>query len=125
MTGARKHPIHLARVHDRDATSTGARLLVDRLWPRGISKESLHLDEWIRDIGPSTELRKWFGHDPARFAEFSARYRSELDSNDEAVDKLLDWCRDGPVTLFFAAHDEDHNNAVVLRDYIQARLDRD
>ena len=125
MTSARQHPIHLARVHDRDATGAGARLLVDRLWPRGISKESLHLDEWIRDVGPSTELRKWFDHDPARFAEFSTRYRSELDSNDEAVGKLLDWCRDGPVTLLFAAHDEDHNNAVVLRDYLKARLDRD
>ena len=125
MTRARQYSIHLARVHDRDATSSGARLLVDRLWPRGISKESLHLDEWIRDVGPSTELRKWFDHDPARFAEFSTRYRSELDSNDEAVGKLLDWCRDGPVTLLFAAHDEDHNNAVVLRDYLKARLDRD
>ena len=116
------HEIRLIRAYDHDATSIGARLLVDRLWPRGISKEDLHLDEWIREAGPSTELRKWFGHDSDKFDEFRKRFRKELDENAEVVDALLDWCRDGPVTLLFAAHDEDCNNAVVLREYLIERL---
>lgn len=118
----RSPAIHLARVYDRDATGSGARLLVDRLWPRGLSKDKLHLDEWIREAGPTTGLRKWFGHDPEKFAEFRKRFENELDANPEVVARLLAWCRKGPVTLLFAAHDEDHNNAVVLRDYLAARL---
>lgn len=114
--------ITLARVYGA-VDVPGARLLVDRLWPRGLSKASLHLDAWLRDIAPSAELREWFGHDPAKWPEFQTRFRAELDANPEAVTEALDWCRKGPVVLLYAAHDEAHNNAVVLRDYLAARLD--
>ena len=115
--------IHLARVYDHAAAPAGARILVDRLWPRGLSKAALHLDLWLRDIAPSDDLRHWFGHEVPKWPEFRARYRAELDANPDAVAQALDWCRKGPVVLLFAAHDADHNNAVVLRDYLLERLD--
>ncbi len=110
--------IRIARVHDDVDRTTGARLLVDRVWPRGIAKAELRLDEWIRDVAPSTDLRTWFGHDPEKWQEFQERYRAELDANPEAVDRCLGWSREGPVTLLFAAKDRDHNQAVVLRRYL-------
>lgn len=116
--------IHIARVRDT-APTTGARLLVDRLWPRGISKAVLRPDAWLRDLAPSTGLRKWFDHDPEKWDAFRSRYRAELDANPEAVAEALDWCRKGPVTLLFDAHDAQHSNAVVLRAYLQARLDKE
>lgn len=114
--------IHIARVYDHPSAE-GASLLVDRLWPRGIAKADLAPDEWIRDIAPTTELRKWFGHDPAKWEEFRRRYRAELDANAEAVERCLAWCRKGSVTLLYGAKDHEHNQAVELRDYLTARLD--
>ncbi|GAB4292799.1 MAG: DUF488 domain-containing protein [Roseovarius sp.] len=116
--------IQLARAQAlRDGAATeGARVLVDRLWPRGISKADLALDLWEKDAAPSGELRRWFGHDPARWEEFVRRYRDELAARPEAVEELLTLCRKGPVTLIFAARDEAHNNAVVLRDWLAERL---
>lgn len=122
MSGARD--IRIARVYDAPDAMAGARLLVDRVWPRGIAKADLRLDEWVRDIAPSTKLRKWFGHDPERWEAFRTRYRSELEDNVAAVDRCLKWCRKGPVTLLFAAKDREHNQAVVLRDYLAECLKR-
>ncbi|WP_299365541.1 DUF488 domain-containing protein [uncultured Paracoccus sp.] len=113
--------INLSRVHDDHVGTQGARLLVDRVWPRGISKGDLELDAWIKEVAPSNELRKWFGHDPDRWDEFRRRYRAELDDNEEAVVRCLDWCRQGPVVLLYGAKDRNHNQAVVLRDYLRAR----
>ncbi|GAB4383142.1 DUF488 domain-containing protein [Albidovulum sp.] len=123
MTGPRPR-IHLARAHRvRDgAPVQGARVLVDRLWPRGIARADLAPDLWAKDAAPSNELRRWFGHDPARWAEFVRRYREELAQRPEAVEDLLALCRRGPVTLLYAARDEAHNNAVVLRDVLAGRL---
>ncbi len=121
---SRTHAIRIARVHDDLETVSGARLLVDRVWPRGITKDQLQLDEWIRDIAPTTELRKWFGHDPEKWEEFEHRYRGELDAAPDPVGRCLEWCRKGPVTLLFAAKDRDHNQAVVLRDYLAEHLKR-
>jgi uncharacterized protein YeaO (DUF488 family) len=103
----------------------GARILIDRLWPRGQSKERLELTAWVRDIAPSTELRKWFGHDPAKWEEFRKRYRAELDANPEAVAEvraLLE--KHANATLLFAAHDEKHANAVVLAEYLRGHAPR-
>lgn len=111
--------IRIARIHDDPATIKGARILVDRLWPRGVSKADARLDEWIREIAPSDDLRRWFGHDPAKWDEFRDRYRKELNANPDAVARLLDWCGKGAVTLLFAARDREHNQAVVLREYLQ------
>ena len=96
-------------------------MLVDRLWPRGARKDEAKLTLWLKDIAPSDELRRWFGHDPARFNEFSRRYRAELAANNDAVGRIEDLVKAGPVTLLYAAHDEAHNNARVLADYLKAR----
>ncbi|TCO68710.1 DUF488 domain-containing protein [Rhodovulum euryhalinum] len=116
------HAIRIARVYDDLEGISGARVLVDGVWPRGVSREGLQLDDWIREVAPSTALRKWFGHDPARWTEFRDRYRAELADNPEAVARCLDWCRAGPVALLFGAKDRDHNQAVVLRDHLRASL---
>jgi uncharacterized protein YeaO (DUF488 family) len=113
--------IQVKRVYDPPDRNDGARVLVDRLWPRGARKETVELTAWLKDIAPSAELRRWFGHDPARFAEFSRRYRSELSANKDAVGRIEDLVKAGPVTLLYAAHDTDHNNARVLADYLKAR----
>lgn len=115
--------IALKRVYEAAGDSDGYRVLVDRLWPRGISKVNAKLDLWLKEIGPSTELRKWFGHDQAKFNEFAEKYRKELDANAETVDKLVAVCREQPkVTLLYGAKDPDHNQAVILKDYIEKRL---
>jgi len=114
--------IDLARVHDDLGKTQGARLLVDRVWPRGVSKDALDLDDWIKKVARSTDLRKWFGHDPDRWEEFQRRYRAELDNNEEAVERCLAWCRRGPIILLYGAKDRDHNQAVVLREYLRDRL---
>ena len=116
--------IHLCRAYDarEGADTEGARLLVDRLWPRGVAKVDLPIDAWLMDIAPSSDLRNWFGHDPAKWNEFKDRYRAELQKAPDVVEQALDWCRRGTVTLLFAAKDREHNNAVVLRDYLAERL---
>jgi uncharacterized protein YeaO (DUF488 family) len=113
--------IQVKRVYDPPDRNDGARVLVDRLWPRGARKETVELTVWLKDIAPSAELRRWFGHDPARFSKFSQRYWSELSANKDAVGRLEVLMKSGPVTLLYAAHDTEHNNARVLADYLKAR----
>lgn len=113
--------LRLKRAYDPPSPEDGARVLVDRLWPRGLRKDKAELALWLKDIAPSTELRQWFGHDPARFAEFSRRYRLELDANRAALDEIDDLLRHGRVTLLYSAHDTVHNQAQVLFDYIRQR----
>lgn len=113
--------ISLKRAYDQPEPGDGTRILVDRLWPRGVSKEEAHLDAWLKEVAPSNELRKWFGHDPEKFAEFRRRYEVELSTEEgrQAFAKLRDLSKQGPVTLVFAARDTQHNNAVVLRDMLE------
>jgi uncharacterized protein YeaO (DUF488 family) len=117
--------IGIARAYDDLTETPGARLLVDRIWPRGIAKADLALDDWIREVAPSNDLRKWFGHDPDKWDGFQSRYRTELDAKAEAVARCLDWCRKGPVVLLYGAKDRDHNQAVALRDYLCETLARE
>ena len=107
------------RAYDPAAAGDGYRVLVDRLWPRGVSRERAHLDEWARELAPSEELRKWFNHDPARFKEFRARYRRELQAHDDEVDTLRRRARKGPLTIVYAARDAEHNDAAVLEELIR------
>ena len=117
-----RHTLHIAikRVYDEPAKDDGKRILVDRLWPRGLSKEKAQVDVWLKEVAPSNDLRKWFAHDPEKFAEFRRRYKDELASGEaiDALGQLHELARQGPVTLLFAAHDTEHNNAVVLRDIL-------
>jgi uncharacterized protein YeaO (DUF488 family) len=113
--------IRLKRAYEKHAAADGTRVLIDRLWPRGVKKAEAAIDPWFRDLGPSTELRKWFGHDPARFAEFRRRYAAELKRQGELLDALLRIASDGRLTLVYSAHDEEHNDAVVLKDVLLQR----
>jgi uncharacterized protein YeaO (DUF488 family) len=110
--------IRLKRAYDRPAAGDGKRVLIDRLWPRGVKKADAAIDDWMKELAPSTALRKWFGHDPARWHEFRRRYLRELQQHSEQLDRLRDLARQGPVTLVFSARDEAHNDAVVLRDFL-------
>lgn len=110
--------IQLKHARESASTEDGKRILVDRLWPRGISKESLRLDEWMKSVAPSTALRKWFHHAPDRWIEFQQKYFAELDQLPEPVFALRKMVRQGRVTLIFSAQDKQHNNAVALRDYL-------
>lgn len=110
--------VRLKRIYDAKADDDGQRILVDRLWPRGIKREAAHIDLWLREIAPSPTLRQWFGHDPERWAEFRRRYREELRENDSALEELRARCKDQVVTLLFAAKDMEYNHAVVLRDML-------
>lgn len=118
--------IWLRRAYDRPTRNDGVRILVDRVWPRGVSKEDLRIEAWERDLAPSTELRRWFGHDPHRWAEFRHRYRTELDSDDvtEDLDRLVERIRSGRITLVYGAKDTEHNQAVVLREVLEERAAR-
>ena len=107
------------RVYEEPSGDDGIRVLVDRLWPRGISKERALLDRWEKNLAPSNELRRWFGHDPAKWEEFLRRYRAELEGKEEALGRLRQEANDGAVTLLYAARDEEHNNAVALKRYIE------
>jgi uncharacterized protein YeaO (DUF488 family) len=111
--------VEVARVYDE--LPPGRRFLVERLWPRGVRREDLEPAEWLRDVAPSTELRRWFGHDPERWAEFRRRYTAELEAAPDAWRPLADAAATGPVVLLFSARDREHNNAVVLRDFLLAR----
>jgi uncharacterized protein YeaO (DUF488 family) len=113
--------IKLKRAYERPAADDGTRVLIDRLWPRGVRKVDAAIDQWVKDIAPSTALRKWFGHDPARWQEFRTRYAAEIQEHSEQLDRLRALAKEGPITLVFSAHDEIHNDAVVLRDFL---LDR-
>ena len=114
--------IQIARVYDSLHSTGRYRVLVDRLWPRGVSKTELELDLWLKDVAPSAELRKWFNHDPVKWREFRERYSEELDAKPEAWSDLLEQCRRQPVLLLYSAKDEEHNNAAALREYLAPRL---
>ena len=101
-------------MYEEPSAEDGRRVLVDRLWPRGLTKEKARVDVWMKEVAPSNELRKWFAHDPAKWAEFERRYRAELKGNAEALGALRDEVKKGPVTLLFGAKDQEHNEAVVL-----------
>lgn len=107
--------VKLKRAYEPADVGDGTRVLVDRLWPRGVRKDAAAIDLWLKDLAPSTELRKWFGHEPARWAEFQDRYMSEVRARPDPFGRLRDLARAGPVTLIYSAHDEEHNDAVVLR----------
>jgi uncharacterized protein YeaO (DUF488 family) len=109
--------------YDASATSDGRRVLVDRAWPRGLSKDQLRLDEWVKEIAPSAALRRWFGHDPAKFETFKRCYFRELDRQPEKVQQLSERARTGTVTLVYGTKDEHHNNAVALEEYIEDRFE--
>ncbi len=110
--------ITLCRAYDPPPKDAGQRVLVDRLWPRGVSRQELAPDLWLKEIAPSTGLRKWFGHDPNKWTEFRRRYRAELDGNPEPVARLRSLAQKGPLVLLYGAKDERHNHALVLRDYL-------
>jgi uncharacterized protein YeaO (DUF488 family) len=114
----------LKRVYERPATADGQRILVERLWPRGLSREKARIDAWPREIAPSSELRKWFDHREERWPEFRARYFAELDEQPDAVAALLQRLRSGPATFVFASREERMNNAVALKEYVERRLAR-
>ena len=111
--------VRLKRAYDDPAPSDGYRVLVDRLWPRGVAKDDARLDEWARELAPSTELRRWFGHDPEKFDEFRRRYREELEAHKEKVQELRRRARKETVTLVYAARDAEHNDAVVLAELLR------
>jgi uncharacterized protein YeaO (DUF488 family) len=116
--------VRLKRAYEQPARSDGYRVLVDRLWPRGVSREAAVLDAWQRELGPSTELRRWFGHRPERFEEFRRRYRSELEGKRPLLADLRRRARDGTLTLVYSANDEEHNNAAVIAEALRRGLPR-
>ena len=111
--------LQIKRVYDPAQASDGYRVLIDRLWPRGVSRERAHLDQWARELAPSTELRRWFGHDPDRYEEFRARYRAELAGQAEEIADLRRRAESGPVTIVYGARDERHNDAVVVAELVR------
>ena len=117
--------VRLKRAYERPSTEDGTRILIDRLWPRGVSKENAALGLWMKDIAPSAALRTWFGNDPARWQEFRRRYVDEIRRNAVLFGKLRALARQGPITLVYSAHDEAHNDAVVLRDLLLGRAARE
>ena len=114
--------IKLKRVYEPASRDDGNRFLIDRLWPRGVKKSSLGDAVWLKDIAPSTELREWFGHDPKKWVEFQRRYRVELKRHEEDLEPIRQAARRGTVTLLYSSHDTEHNNAVVLMDYLKNEL---
>lgn len=116
--------IRIKRTYEAPARGDGRRILVERLWPRGMKKEHLKADAWMKEVAPSTELRKWFGHRVERWEEFRRRYRAELDANVEAWEPILEAAERGPVTLLYSARDTVHNGAVALRDYLMERASK-
>lgn len=114
--------IQLKRVYDKPSDHDGARFLVERLWPRGVKTSALTMQAWLKDVAPSTELRQWFGHDPARWNEFRQRYFAELNEHPDAWRAILQSARHGAVTLLYSSHDTAHNNAVALKEFLEKRL---
>ena len=117
MSPMPRRPV-LKRIYEPADDADGTRILVDRLWPRGVDRHTAGIDEWLKEAAPSAALRQWFGHDPERWGEFQSRYRAELANNGPATARLLALIRKGPVTLVYAARDREHNHAVVLADYL-------
>ncbi len=114
--------IRVKRVYEAPAPTDGRRFLVDHLWPRGLKKEAVRVESWVKSVSPSNELRDWFGHEPAKWTEFQRRYHVELDKRPEAWETLLEAAQKGDITLVFSARDTEHNNAVALKEYLQKRL---
>jgi len=118
-----QHPaIHIKRIYADSAKSDGTRILIDRLWPRGIKKAAAHLDEWAKDIAPSTELREWYGHDPDRWAEFQKRYKAELKHNEATTAFIEKYQHEKTLTLLYATKDEAHTHAIVLKAWLDHEL---
>jgi uncharacterized protein YeaO (DUF488 family) len=113
--------VKIKRVYDEASPDDGSRILIDRLWPRGIKKDEAKIDEWIKDIAPSNELRKWFAHDPSKWQEFRKRYMEELKDQSNLVEILINRAKRGNITLIFSARDTEYNNAVVLSELISKR----
>lgn len=120
MSLKHKGTIKLKRAYESPEKADGARILVDRLWPRGVSKTSARIDLWLKEIAPSDGLRKWFGHDPAKWSEFRKRYVRELAKRSAAIAQLTEFANKGTVTLVYGAKDERHNNAVALKEYLES-----
>jgi uncharacterized protein YeaO (DUF488 family) len=114
--------IQLKRAYEEPSKTDGTRILIDRLWPRGLTKEKAKIDLWLKDIAPSTELRKWFGHDISKWDEFKNRYNNELENNTASVSQLREHIEKGKVTLVYGAKDKEHNDAVVLAEYLGERV---
>ena len=117
--------IKLKRVYESLGKDDGKMFLVERLWPRGVKKTTLADAIWVKDVAPSTELRKWFSHDPKKWAEFQHRYQAEIKEHEAALAVILQSARHGTITLLYSSHDTEHNNAVVLRDYLERKLESD
>ena len=116
--------IKIKRAYDSSSDNDGCRILVDRLWPRGISKEKAKVDFWLKELAPSTELRRWYGHDPEKWAEFKSRYFAELDGNPELVNELLDYVGKGTVTFIYSSKEQRLNNAIALKEYVESSIRR-
>lgn len=115
--------VQIKRAYDESSDGDGVRVLVDRIWPRGVSKEKLQLDDWLKEMAPTKELRQWFDHDPKKFDEFRKRYKKELENHQEQIEKLISLAKNNDrLTLVFAAKDEEHNNAVVLKEYLELKM---
>jgi uncharacterized protein YeaO (DUF488 family) len=114
--------IKIKRVYDEPSRNDGKRILIDRLWPRGLKKEDARIDDWIKEIAPSNELRKWFNHDPDKWGEFKKRFYLELHENQDRVKEIVNAARKGTVTLLYGSKEERLNNAVALKEYIEARM---
>jgi uncharacterized protein YeaO (DUF488 family) len=117
--------IQLKRAYDRPTARDGKRFLVERLWPRGVRKSELPLSGWPKDVAPSTELRKWFGHDPAKWSEFRRRYRAELAAKPKVWKPLVEEARNNKITLVYSSHDTEHNNAVALKEFLESRASKE
>jgi uncharacterized protein YeaO (DUF488 family) len=118
----KKSVIRLKRAYDPVDSADGARFLVERLWPRGVKKTALPMEAWLKDVAPSSSLRRWFGHDPKKWSEFRRRYFHELSANVDALEPIIKASRSGPVTLVYSSHDMEHNNAVALKDFVESRI---
>lgn len=114
--------LQIKRAYEPAQPSDGKRILVERLWPRGMKKESLKMDGWLKEVSPSPELRRWFGHDPAKWNEFKERYTAQLRAHPETWQPLLDLARRGNVTLLYSAHDTEHNSALLLKGFLERKL---
>ena len=113
--------VKIKRVYEQPSSDDGSRILVDRLWPRGLTKEKARVDLWLKEIAPSTELRKWFGHDPAKWKSFRVRYEAEIRDHDDLIEMLKDIARTGAITLLYGARDEKHNEALVLKQFLERK----